>query len=102
MPVVLMPLPMSMPRSSSLCIVVPVLNEAQGIEATLQSLTPLRQRGARVVVVDGGSQDDTQALAQAHADAVIAGPRGRAGPACPDPHRQGHGGRPHPWPERRR
>ena len=73
-----MPLPVPMPLSSSLCIVVPVLNEAQGIEATLQSLTPLRQRGARVVVVDGGSQDDTRALAQAHADAVIEGPRGRA------------------------
>jgi rSAM/selenodomain-associated transferase 2 len=61
-----------------LCIVVPVLNEAQGIQATLQALAPLRQRGARVVVVDGGSQDDTRALAQAHADAVIEGPRGRA------------------------
>ncbi len=57
---------------------VPVLNEAQGIQATLQALAPLRQRGARVVVVDGGSQDDTRALAQAHADAVIEGLRGRA------------------------
>jgi rSAM/selenodomain-associated transferase 2 len=61
-----------------LCIVVPVLNEAQGIQATLQALAPLRQRGARVVVVDGGSQDNTRALAQAYADAVIEGPRGRA------------------------
>jgi rSAM/selenodomain-associated transferase 2 len=65
-------------ESTHLCIVVPVLNEAQGIQATLQALAPLRQRGARVVVVDGGSQDDTRALAQAHADAVIEGPRGRA------------------------
>ncbi len=73
-----MPSPMSTPLSCSLCIVVPVLNEAQGIEALLQSLAPLRQRGARVVVVDGGSQDDTRALAQAHADAVIEGPCGRA------------------------
>ena len=65
-------------ESTHLCIVVPVLNEAQGIQATLQALAPLRQRGARVVVVDGGSQDDTRALGQAHADAVIEGPRGRA------------------------
>jgi rSAM/selenodomain-associated transferase 2 len=65
-------------ESTHLCIVVPVLNEAQGIQATLQALAPLRQRGARVVVVDGGSQDDTRALAQAHADAVIEGPRGRS------------------------
>ena len=69
---------MSPPWSSSLCIVVPVLNEAQGIEATLQALAPLRARGARVVVVDGGSQDHTRALAQAHADAVIGSERGRA------------------------
>ena len=61
-----------------LCVVMPSLNEANAIEATLQALAPLRQRGARVVVVDGGSQDDTRALAQAHADAVIEGPRGRA------------------------
>lgn len=64
--------------SSSLCIVLPVLNEASAIEATLRSLAPLRQRGACVVVVDGGSQDDTQALARPHADAVIQAPRGRA------------------------
>lgn len=69
---------MSFFEPTHLCIVVPVLNEAQGIQATLQALAPLRQRGARVVVVDGGSQDDTRALAQAHADAVIEGPRGRA------------------------
>jgi rSAM/selenodomain-associated transferase 2 len=65
-------------KSKGLCIVVPVLNEAQGIEATLKALAPARQRGARVVMVDGGSQDDTQALARAHADAVIDSPRGRA------------------------
>lgn len=65
-------------KSTGLCIVVPVLNEAQGIEATLKALAPARQRGARVVVVDGGSQDDTQALARAHADAVIDSSRGRA------------------------
>jgi rSAM/selenodomain-associated transferase 2 len=69
---------MFLAASSSLCIVVPVLNEAQGIQATLRALSPVRQRGARVVVVDGGSQDNTLALARAHADAVIEAPRGRA------------------------
>lgn len=57
---------------------VPVLNEALVIERTLQSLAPLRQRGACVVVVDGGSQDDTPALAAGHADAVVPSARGRA------------------------
>ncbi len=63
---------------SPLCVVMPVLNEAQAIEATLQALAPLRQCGARVVVVDGGSEDDTMAKARPHADAVISAPRGRA------------------------
>jgi glycosyltransferase involved in cell wall biosynthesis len=38
-----------------------VLNEAAGIEAALMALAPLRARGARVVVADGGSADDTLA-----------------------------------------
>ena len=61
-----------------LSIVVPVLNEAGGIAATLTSLAPLRQRGVEVIVVDGGSTDGTAACAQPHADAVLSAPRGRA------------------------
>lgn len=63
---------------SPLCIVLPVLNEAATLEATLQNLTPLRLRGACVVVVDGGSTDATMALARPHADVVMASARGRA------------------------
>jgi rSAM/selenodomain-associated transferase 2 len=61
-----------------LAIVVPVLNEAATIEAALQRLTPLRGRGARVIVVDGGSSDDTAARAAPLADRVLTAPRGRA------------------------
>jgi len=61
-----------------LSIVVPVLDEAPIVEAALQALAPLRARGVEVVVVDGGSHDATAALAAPWADAVIAGPRGRA------------------------
>jgi rSAM/selenodomain-associated transferase 2 len=61
-----------------LSIVVPALDEAGGIVATLSALQPLRERGAEVIVVDGGSRDGTAALAAAHADAVIVSPRGRA------------------------
>ena len=61
-----------------LSIIVPALNEAAGIAATLSALAPLRARGAEVIVVDGGSNDGTAALAAAHADRVVASPRGRA------------------------
>lgn len=63
---------------TSLSIVVPVLDEAPGIAATLESLAPLRARGAEIIVVDGGSRDATVARAQGLADRVIEGPRGRA------------------------
>ncbi|MBX3606699.1 MAG: TIGR04283 family arsenosugar biosynthesis glycosyltransferase [Piscinibacter sp.] len=57
---------------------MPVLNEAGGIAATLQSLQPLRARGVELIVVDGGSHDATVPQAQGLADRVITGPRGRA------------------------
>ena len=60
----------------ALCIVVPVLDEAETLAPRLRALQRFRQRGARVVVVDGGSQDDTLAIAQAHADLAFIAPRG--------------------------
>jgi rSAM/selenodomain-associated transferase 2 len=62
----------------SLSIIIPVLNEAANITAALEALAPLRARGAEVVVVDGGSHDDTVARARPLADQVIDAPRGRA------------------------
>ena len=61
-----------------LSIIVPALDEAAGIQATLQALAPLRQRGHEVIVVDGGSSDETAALAAPGADRVISASRGRA------------------------
>ena len=61
-----------------LSIIVPVLDEAAGITAALDALQALRARGHEVIVVDGGSADATQALAQPLADCVLAAPRGRA------------------------
>jgi len=63
-----------------LTIVVPALDEAAIITAALRALTPLRARGAEVIVVDGGSGDGTPALAALLADRVIAAPRGRGAP----------------------
>jgi rSAM/selenodomain-associated transferase 2 len=62
----------------ALCIVMPVLNEAATLGARLRALQALRRRGARVVVVDGGSQDETLAIALEHADLALPAPRGRA------------------------
>jgi len=61
-----------------LSIIIPCLDEAEGIAATLAALAPLRARGAEVIVVDGGSRDDTVARATPLADLVIAAPRSRA------------------------
>ena len=60
-----------------LTIVLPVLNEAATLVPRLLALQPLRARGARVVVADGGSTDGTLALAQQHADLALVAPRGR-------------------------
>jgi rSAM/selenodomain-associated transferase 2 len=60
-----------------LSVIMPVLNEAAGIEEALRALAPLRARGVEVVVADGGSSDATVALAHPLVDVVIAAPRGR-------------------------
>jgi rSAM/selenodomain-associated transferase 2 len=61
-----------------LSIIVPVLNEAASIAATLATLQPLRAQGVEVIVVDGGSSDATVSLCQGRASRVVSAPRGRA------------------------
>lgn len=61
-----------------LAIVIPVLDEGSVIAASLRALEPLRARGVQVIVVDGGSHDDTRAQSRPLADHVITAPRGRA------------------------
>ena len=58
-------------------IIIPALNEADGIETLLGSLAPLRARGAEVIVVDGGSVDGTAERVRASGAAALAAPRGR-------------------------
>ena len=67
-------------KASTLTIVMPVLDEAAGLDAALQALAPLLARGAQVIVADGGSADATLAQAGSHAPGVrvLSAPRGRA------------------------
>ena len=59
-------------------IIIPALNEAAGLEATLQALQPLRARGHEVIVVDGGSRDSTMLIARRNADRTVMSGAGRA------------------------
>lgn len=61
-----------------LAIVVPVLNEGAGLLHGLLALAPLRQRGARVILVDGGSAGGVPAFVPPLVDEVLGAPRGRA------------------------
>jgi len=62
----------------SLSIIIPALDEAEHIVATLDSLQPLRRRGVEIIVADGGSRDNTANLARERADQVLTVPAGRA------------------------
>ncbi len=61
-----------------LSIVMPVLNEADLLPAALAALQPLRGRGHELIVVDGGSSDETREIVAGYADLVITSERGRA------------------------
>ena len=58
-------------------IVIPVLNEAGSIVPLLQQLQAWRTL-AEIIVVDGGSQDASAALASDYCDLVLHSKRGRA------------------------
>jgi len=63
---------------NGLSIIMPTLDESAGIEVALTSLARCRGRGAEVIVVDGGSRDDTRSRARPLADSVLVAERGRA------------------------
>ena len=67
-----------MATATTLSIVMPVLNEAAGIEAALKALQRFRARGVEIVVADGESSDGTADIARGYADRVVGAPRGRA------------------------
>ncbi len=59
-------------------VIIPALNASAHIIPTLLTLQPLRVEGHEVILVDGGSSDDTVELARELVDQIVEGPRGRA------------------------
>jgi rSAM/selenodomain-associated transferase 2 len=60
----------------TLSIIIPALNEARSIGATLDAVSQL-SRPVEVIVVDGGSDDETPELANARGAKVLSSERGR-------------------------
>lgn len=73
--------PQGWPPAVGLSVVVPVRNEARRLGACLRALEPARLAGdiLEVIVVDGGSRDDTTAVAVTHGAVVVAADGGRGG-----------------------
>ncbi len=61
----------------TLSLVIPVLNEAPRLAASLDALKPWREF-AELVLVDGGSNDDSPAIAEGRVDRLELSERGRA------------------------
>lgn len=59
-------------------IIIPVLNEAESIQPCLRQLEAWRAAGHEVIVIDGGSTDNTQQLAQPLTNLVLESKPGRA------------------------
>ena len=65
-------------RAEALAIVVPMVDEAATLPALLAHLAGWRARGCEVVLVDGGSRDDSVEMARAAGFRVLIAERGRA------------------------
>lgn len=61
-----------------LSIIVPVLNDARQLLHALDHLGALRARGAEVLIVDGGSDDETAAVAMRLGGRPVSSSTGRA------------------------
>ena len=61
-----------------LSIIIPVIDEAERLAITLPSLASLRRAGHEIIVVDGGSRDNTRERVASLVDRVLITGRGRA------------------------
>lgn len=68
----------SVSETISCSIIIPVLNEAVHLPAQLAALQKWRQAGHEIIVVDGGSDDASVAIATPLVDQIITSEKGRA------------------------
>lgn len=61
---------------SRVSIIIPTLNEATSLGRTLRCLSILNPRVSEILVVDGGSKDDTLTIAQTAKTTIIQTPQG--------------------------
>ena len=66
-----------MSPSGSLSVIIPTLDAAESLPATLAVLAEARGLVHEIVVADGGSRDATTAIAEAAGVRVVTAPRGR-------------------------
>jgi len=59
-------------------IIIPVLNEAEVLATHLKKLQSVRAQGHEIIVVDGGSEDESRCLAGPQVDQLLMSKRGRA------------------------
>ena len=60
-----------LPLVPDLSIIIPTLDEGAHLRARLEALQPLRDRGTTLIVVDGGSGDDSVDQARQLVDQLI-------------------------------
>ncbi len=64
--------------SSKISIIIPALNEASALSQNLPKLQTYRDRGHEIILVDGGSHDQSLAVARPMVDRYIQTVKGRA------------------------
>lgn len=62
----------------TIAIIIPVLNEAENLTALIDQLSQLKQSVAEIVIVDGGSTDNTRQMLEDSGMEMVSVPRGRA------------------------